>query len=69
MAKTRKARGRPSTGIPRRKVIAAFKGSPEFESWVEDLVRFLRVPTSTALEHGLIELARARGYPDPPPER
>lgn len=59
----------PKPGPETRKVIASLKGSAEFEGWVEELGRFLRLKKSDLIEHGLVELARARGFKKEPPER
>lgn len=61
--------GRPKGPRPRRKMIAAFKGSPEFASWLDSLVKHCRMPTSSVIENALIEYARIRGFNDPAPER
>jgi hypothetical protein len=50
-------------------MIAAFKGSPEFASWLDSLVKHCRMPTSSVIENALIEYARIRGFNDPAPER
>jgi hypothetical protein len=54
---------------PRRRTIASFKATPEFGAWLERLQDFVRMPTSTMLEAGVIELAKARGFKEPPPKR
>jgi len=49
--------------------IASIKGSKEFADWFDKLVAHCRLSGTAALEHGLIELAKVRGFDVPPPER
>jgi hypothetical protein len=60
--------GRPRAENPKR-MIASLKGSEEFAAWFDELLEFLRIPTATAIEHGLICLAKERGFTKPPPKR
>lgn len=65
----KKAAAKGSEPSSVRRTIASFKASAEFEAWMHELEAFLRLPTSTMIEHALIELARARKFPKEPPER
>ena len=65
---TKKA-GRPKGEQPPRRTIASFKASQPFEEWFDALVRYLRIPASSAIEKGLILLAEREKFADPPPER
>lgn len=68
MAKKR-TDSKPRSGSDARQVIASLKGSEEFDQWMEELAEFLRLPKTVLIEHGLVELARARGFKKPPPRR
>lgn len=60
--------GRPKSVEPMIP-IASLKGKKAFADWFEKLIAHCRLSGSTALEHGLIELAKAHKFPEPPPER
>lgn len=60
--------GRPKADEP-LVAIGALKGRPAFAVWSEELFNFCRVDATTGLEHGLIELAKARGFTKPAPHR
>jgi hypothetical protein len=64
-----KKTGPVSKGEPHRRVIASFKATAEFDAWMERLAKHCRLPVSTLLEHGLIALAREKGFNEEPPER
>jgi hypothetical protein len=53
----------------RRKVIASFKATDDFDVWFEKLVRYARLPKSTLIEHALIAYASAQGFDEVPPGR
>jgi hypothetical protein len=68
--------GRPKGPEPRKKTIAAFKGSEPFAEWFEGLVEHCRqrsgwsdLPASSVIERGLICLAEKEGYEPKPPKR
>jgi hypothetical protein len=61
--------GRPKGPEPRRKTIAAFKGSEAFDEWFRGLLDHCRIPGSSAIEKGLILLAEQEGYEPEPPRR
>jgi hypothetical protein len=60
--------GRPKLPEPMVS-IASLKGKQAFADWFERLATFCRLTGTATLEHALIELAKARGFPEPPPER
>jgi len=60
--------GRPKSVEP-MVPIASLKGKQAFADWFEELLVHCRLSGSTALEHGLIELAKVHKFPKPPPER
>jgi hypothetical protein len=69
MAKPKKNQGgRPKVPVP-RSMIASFRGSPEFAEWFQRLVAYLRIPGSSAIEKGLILLAREEGFDEEAPKR
>lgn len=49
--------------------IAGWKGTVEFQGWVERLCRHVRLPLPVMLEHAAIELAKSRGFEEDPPQR
>ncbi|AGA26043.1 hypothetical protein Sinac_1665 [Singulisphaera acidiphila DSM 18658] len=61
--------GRPKGPTPRRKTIAAFKGSEPFEEWFDGLVEHCRIPASSVIELALIVFAKQEGYEPEPPKR
>lgn len=60
--------GRPKAPEP-MVPIASLKGKKAFADWFERLIVHCRLSGSAAIEHGLIELAKAKGFTEPPPER
>ncbi len=74
-------RRRPGAGakkgdVPPKNVIAAFKGSPEFEEWFNGLVDHCakatgwpELPASNVIERALICLANQLSYEAKPPKR
>jgi predicted transcriptional regulator len=54
----------PSRG-PKR-VIASFKGTDEFDDWLERFANHLRLPKSTLIEHAIVDFARSKKFEDPP---
>jgi hypothetical protein len=69
MAKKRKpGAGRPPVPNPKKSIVS-LKATPEFAAWFEELTEYLRIPASIAIEHGLICLAKERGFSKPAPPR
>lgn len=60
--------GRPKKPEP-MVPIASLRGKKAFAEWFDRLASHCRLTGSGAIEHGLIELAKARGFVEPPPER
>lgn len=58
---------RPGAGP--RKTVLTIKGTDEWRSWLEGLADHLRTPTSTVVDHALVDYARARGYDREAPKR
>lgn len=59
---------KPAKPAPRR-VVLQMKGTDEWKDWLDQLSEFLRMPTSTIVDHALIEYARAHGFEPAPPRR
>lgn len=53
---------------PRRTVLT-IKGTDEWRSWLERLAEHLRTPTSTLVDHALVEYAKAKGFKEEAPLR
>jgi hypothetical protein len=69
MPRKKKAPGEaPNVPAP-KKIISAFKGSPDFDHWFTRMSSEMRLPKSTLIEHALIAYAQSKGFLDPPPER
>jgi hypothetical protein len=63
--------GRPWDGcdeqpLNRKLAIISLKGTPEFAAWLADFAEFCRLSQADAVEHGLVCLAREKGFRDPP---
>lgn len=67
--KSRKGIGGRPKALEPMVPIASLKGKQSFADWFDRLVAHCRLTGSSALEHGLIELAKARGFTEPPPDR
>lgn len=67
-ASTKKTGPAPK-GEPHRRVIASFKGTEQFEGWLDRLGKHVRMPVSTLIEHALVGLAKEHGFEEEPPER
>lgn len=63
----RRRPGPPPTG--RRPTALTVKGSEEWREWVERGAKFCRTDSSKLVDAALAEYLKARGFPDPPPER
>ncbi len=61
--------GRPKGPQPPRRTVASFKASAEFEAWLIRLVEHTRIPLSSAIEKGLILLAKEEGFDEKAPKR
>ncbi len=46
--------------------IAVLKGGPEFHAWFDRFQKQLRLPGAILLDLAVVELARARGFEEPP---
>jgi hypothetical protein len=66
MPPKKRAKGRPKAST-QRKTIIALKGTPEFAAWLADFAGFCRLSQADAVEHGLVCLAREKGFREPPP--
>jgi hypothetical protein len=68
-----KSRSRNTGGRPKKPEpmvpIASLRGKKAFADWFERLIMHCRLNGSTAIEHGLIALAKERGFKEAPPER
>jgi hypothetical protein len=62
------AGGRPKKPEP-MVPIASLRGKKAFADWFERLAMHCRLTGSGTIEHGLIALAKERGFSEPPPER
>jgi len=62
------AKGKAPEPGPRRTVLT-IKGTDEWRAWLEELGQFLRTPTSTIVDHALVEYARAKGFKKDAPLR
>jgi hypothetical protein len=60
---TEDPRSQPSA----KATIAVIKGGPEFQAWFDRLQKQLRLPAALVLDLALVELAKAKGFEDPPP--
>jgi hypothetical protein len=65
MPPQKKPKGRPKSAVQRRTIIA-LKGTPEFAAWLADFATFARLSQADAVEHGLVCLAREKGFREPP---
>jgi hypothetical protein len=54
--------------MPTRSLIS-LKGDPSWLEWLKELADWVGVPASTAIDLGLIELAKRRGFRKPMPSR
>jgi hypothetical protein len=66
MPPKKRPKGRPRSAI-RRKTVIALKGTPEFSAWLAAFADFCRLSQADAVEHGLVCLAREKGFREPPP--
>jgi hypothetical protein len=66
MPARKRPRGRPKAAV-QRKTLIALKGTPEFGAWLAALADYCRLTQADAVEHGLLCLAREKGFRDPPP--
>ncbi len=60
----------PETSKPKstdKQSVAVLKGSPEFHAWFSRFQRQLRLPAAILLDAAIAELARSKGFEDPPP--
>lgn len=60
--------GRPKAPEPLFS-IGSLKGRKAFAEWAERLFGYCRIDATTGLEHGLIELAKSKGFKEEPPNR
>ena len=51
---------------PPKRVIASFKGTDEFDAWLERFAEHMRLQKSALLEHAIVEYARIKKFDDPP---
>jgi hypothetical protein len=68
MAKKRSVQAKALEPGPRRTVLT-IKGTDEWRTWLEELSRFLRTPTSTLVDHALVRYAKEMGFEREAPER
>lgn len=66
-AKRTTSKTAPEVG-PRRTVLT-IKGTDEWRTWLEELAEFLRTPTSTLVDHALVDYAKAKGFKKEAPLR
>jgi hypothetical protein len=52
-----------------RKTVVTIKGTEAWRVWLEGFSKHMRTPTSTIVDHALIEYAKAKGYTEEAPER
>lgn len=72
MAKTKasKPKQEPSPQEPAiRRAVLQMKGTDEWKAWLDDLAKFLRMPTSSIVDNALVDYAKAKGFTKAAPER
>lgn len=52
-----------------RAAVLTIKGTAAWKEWLSELSAFMRTPTSTIVDHALIDYARAKGFKREAPER
>lgn len=68
MAK-KSGKAKSSPGPTTRRVVLQMKGTDEWKGWLERLASFLRTPTSTLVDHALVQYAKEKGFDEHPPQR
>lgn len=56
----------PSPRTSEKTTVAVIKGGPEFRAWFDRFQKLLRLPAALLLDVALVELARAKGFEEPP---
>ena len=52
-----------------RAAVLTIKGTAAWKEWLKELSAYARTPTSTIVDHALIDYARAKGFKKEAPER
>ena len=52
---------------PQKMTVAVIKGSPQFLAWFNRFRDQTRLPAALLLDAALVELAKAKGFEEPPP--
>lgn len=57
----------PNPGPPDKATLAVLKGGHDYQIWFHRLRDNLRLPAALVLDLALVELAKAKGFDQPPP--
>ena len=63
-----KSKGKPVESVTRRTVLT-IKGTDAWHQWIVRLAEHLRMPTSTVVDHALVQYAKAMGFEAEAPGR